>query len=134
MPSLNFGEIVVYAALTVFGILAIFEVRKGKRQKPKKPQHTQMESTGPIVVDEPPSEIASPKTQTRQSSFDVLTERERQVAELAADGMSNKEIASKMSVSPYTVANHLKNVFRKLRVNSRVELSRRLQHLADSEQ
>ena len=131
MPTLNFGDIAAYAILTVFGMLIVLEVRgKRKRQGSNRPKHTQMESTAPIVVDEPAAKIASPKTQPRQNSFDVLTEREHEVATLAASGMSNKEIALRMSVSPHTVANHLKNVFRKLRVNSRGELSQRLQHLA----
>ena len=51
-----------------------------------------------------------------------LTARERQVAGLAADGMSNREIAEELVVTVKTVEWHLKHSYRKLGVKSRVEL------------
>lgn len=55
-----------------------------------------------------------------------LSPRERQVAELAADGRSNKEIAAELFLSPDTVKKHLQAVMRKLDVRTRAGLSRRL--------
>jgi DNA-binding CsgD family transcriptional regulator len=55
-----------------------------------------------------------------------LTPRERRVAELAANGMSNPEIAMALYISRKTVEAHLRNVFRKLEVSSRDELVRDL--------
>ena len=55
-----------------------------------------------------------------------LTATERQVAELVADGLSNREVASRLYVTQKTVEFHLRNVFRKLGVRSRTELARTL--------
>ena len=55
-----------------------------------------------------------------------LTETERRVAELAAQGSANKEIASALFVSEHTVAAHLTHVYRKLGVRSRAALAHRL--------
>jgi DNA-binding CsgD family transcriptional regulator len=53
-----------------------------------------------------------------------LTPMERQVAELARQGLSNKDIAVQCWVSHRTVAFHLRNVFTKVGVSSRGELAR----------
>ena len=53
-----------------------------------------------------------------------LTPMELQTAQLGAQGMSNKEIAAQLWISPRTVAFHLRNVFTKTGITSRGELSR----------
>lgn len=58
---------------------------------------------------------------------DVLTASERRVAELAAAGVSNKEIAQSLFVTLRTVEMHLSNAYTKLEIRSRIELSRALQ-------
>jgi DNA-binding NarL/FixJ family response regulator len=50
-----------------------------------------------------------------------LTSREAEVLELLAEGLSNKEIAQKMSIAAGTVRNHLVNIFQKLHVRCRTE-------------
>jgi DNA-binding NarL/FixJ family response regulator len=50
-----------------------------------------------------------------------LTSREAEILELVIEGLSNKEIAQKTSISPGTVRNHLRNIFRKLHVRGRTE-------------
>ncbi|PWU25000.1 MAG: hypothetical protein C5B48_03525 [Candidatus Rokuibacteriota bacterium] len=57
---------------------------------------------------------------------DDLTEAERRVAGLAAEGKTNKEIAAALFVTPKTVEFHLGNAYRKLGVRSRTELVHRL--------
>lgn len=59
----------------------------------------------------------------------ALTSRERQVAELAADGVRSREIADRLYLSPRTVENHLQRVYAKLGVNGRVELAPALRSL-----
>jgi DNA-binding CsgD family transcriptional regulator len=54
---------------------------------------------------------------------DSLTRSERTVAEFAVEGLSNKEIAARLSLSQRTVGNHLHQVYRKLGVGSRRELT-----------
>ena len=55
---------------------------------------------------------------------DDLTAQERQIALLAADGLSNPEIGARLFLSPRTVEWHLRNVFSKLGIRSRRELGR----------
>jgi DNA-binding CsgD family transcriptional regulator len=62
----------------------------------------------------------------RASSRDELTPTERQVAELAAEGKTNREIAAALFMSANTVNANLKRVYRKLGLRSRTELAARL--------
>jgi DNA-binding CsgD family transcriptional regulator len=54
----------------------------------------------------------------------AMTKSELAVAQLAADGLTNRDIAGRLFVSPHTVNTHLRQVFAKLEVNSRVALAR----------
>ncbi len=67
----------------------------------------------------------------RPSTTDELTPTERRVAELAADGLANKEIASTLFVSVRTVEEHLKKTYAKLGIRSRTQLARRLSESRD---
>ena len=58
------------------------------------------------------------------SGIDSLTASERRVAELASQGLSNREIAQTLFVTNRTVEGHLTNVYRKLRLDSRADLVR----------
>jgi DNA-binding CsgD family transcriptional regulator/tetratricopeptide (TPR) repeat protein len=56
--------------------------------------------------------------------WESLTDTERAVAELVAQGLTNQRAADRMYISTHTVAHHLRQAFRKLRIGSRVELAR----------
>ncbi|MDR9373156.1 helix-turn-helix transcriptional regulator, partial [Conexibacter sp. JD483] len=57
---------------------------------------------------------------------DELTDAERRVVELAVTGMTNREVAAALFLSPKTVEAHLARVYRKLGIRSRAELGSRL--------
>jgi DNA-binding CsgD family transcriptional regulator len=57
---------------------------------------------------------------------DDLTAQERQIAEMARDGLSNPEIGARLFLSPRTVEWHLRKVFGKLGIRSRYELANAL--------
>jgi DNA-binding CsgD family transcriptional regulator len=58
------------------------------------------------------------------AGIESLTERELEVAHLVVERMTNPEIAARLYLSHKTVQTHLRNIFRKLDVSSRVELAR----------
>jgi DNA-binding CsgD family transcriptional regulator len=53
-----------------------------------------------------------------------LTAQELQIAQFVASGLSNREVAAQLFLSPRTIAFHLRNIFRKLGINSRTQLAR----------
>jgi DNA-binding NarL/FixJ family response regulator len=55
-------------------------------------------------------------------SYDLLTEREREVLQLLAEGKSNKEAAAVMNLSPYTIDTHRTNLMQKLGLHNTAEL------------
>ena len=61
---------------------------------------------------------------TAGHGFDVLTEREREVLTLIAQGLSNQDIADQLVISAKTVNRHRENIMAKLNLHSRVELVR----------
>ncbi|MFY9887425.1 MAG: helix-turn-helix transcriptional regulator, partial [Streptosporangiaceae bacterium] len=54
----------------------------------------------------------------------ALTDSELAVARLVVEGLTNREVAERLFVSHHTVSAHLRHVFAKVSVNSRVELAR----------
>jgi DNA-binding NarL/FixJ family response regulator len=64
--------------------------------------------------------FAAPRREAPQL-FPTLTEREREILRLLAQGKSNPGIAAELFLSPKTVANHLSNIFGKLQVADRAE-------------
>ena len=66
--------------------------------------------------------LVSPKRP--DAGWEALTDSELAVVRLVAEGMTNREVASQLYVSPHTVSTHLRHAFSKLGINSRVDLTR----------
>ncbi len=59
--------------------------------------------------------------------MDLLSQREREVASLAASGLTSRVISQRLSIAERTVENHLQRAFTKLGVRSRAELAMALE-------
>jgi DNA-binding NarL/FixJ family response regulator len=70
----------------------------------------------------PPPPLLSPRRATRKS-FGGLTEREREVAALVAQGKSNRALADELVVSERTIAKHVENILSKLGFSSRAQIA-----------
>jgi two-component system, NarL family, nitrate/nitrite response regulator NarL len=62
-------------------------------------------------------ELRTPRT----SPYDELTEREREVLELVAEGLSNHEVGERLGLAEKTIKHYMTNILGKLQVRSRVE-------------
>lgn len=63
----------------------------------------------------------SDKKEEEKPKFQALTEQERKILTLVAEGASNKDIAAELSLSERTIKNYLSIIFQKLQVNNRTE-------------
>lgn len=66
---------------------------------------------------------AVPPRRTGRRDLAVLSVREREIAELAGQALTNQQIAGRLGRSPHTVNYHLRQIFQKLGITSRVELA-----------
>jgi RNA polymerase sigma factor (sigma-70 family) len=57
-----------------------------------------------------------------QDSYDLLTDREKEVLQLLAEGRSNKEVATLLNLSPYTVETHRTRIMQKLNLHSTADI------------
>ncbi len=61
-------------------------------------------------------------TKKRDEAFEQLTDREKEIVRMVAEGLSTKQIAEKLFLSPHTISTHRKNALKKLNVGSVPEL------------
>ncbi|HEY3089223.1 MAG TPA: LuxR C-terminal-related transcriptional regulator [Jatrophihabitantaceae bacterium] len=71
-------------------------------------------------------ELQRDRSEISSETLMARTPRERDVARHVVDGLSDREIAERLFLSPYTVSQYVKRIYRKLDVSSRVSLSRLL--------
>lgn len=105
------GEIVaaveaVAAGLFAFGADAFAALLSASSRASEEPAAGQTTEDGP-----PPA----------GTELDAITPREREVLDMLAEGLSNKEIAWRMKISGHTVKSHVASIFAKLNVSTRTE-------------
>lgn len=111
-------------------LLVLGEVRR--RAKQKRPARDTLDQAA-AIFDELGTPIWSARARAslarisgRSASADELTETERQVAQLAARGRTNREVAEALFISQKTVEANLSRAYRKLNITSRRQLAERL--------
>jgi DNA-binding CsgD family transcriptional regulator len=93
--------------------LAIPELRDMKMQPGLERALALRENVAPVLA----------KALARESASDVLTAREREIAGLMADGLSNHDIAERLVISEGTVEVHVKHILAKLGFRSRAQVA-----------
>lgn len=78
----------------------------------------------PMLAERAMDAIFQNAAQPTLDAYDTLTERERLILQLAAEGLSNPEIATKLFISPRTAETHRANLMRKLSLHSQTDLVR----------
>jgi DNA-binding NarL/FixJ family response regulator len=73
------------------------------------------------LEEEPTGGVAAETSRTNAAA--ALTNREREIAELVAAGLTNKAIASKLVISPRTVETHVEHILIKLGFNTRIQVA-----------
>ncbi len=76
-----------------------------------------------VANDDAAAAASRPPAAGRDRERSPLSQREREIVALVAQGFKNKEMAEKMFISEQTVKNHLHNIFDKLGVSDRLELA-----------
>jgi DNA-binding CsgD family transcriptional regulator len=79
--------------------------------------------TGSAPTKYPLANVPRPRTSTASDPWRTLTDAELRVAELVAGGLTNRNIAEYLNLSPHTVDAHLKHIYTKLDIHSRVDLT-----------
>jgi pimeloyl-ACP methyl ester carboxylesterase/DNA-binding CsgD family transcriptional regulator len=77
----------------------------------------------PASAGAPVAALVAARTRRPVIGWEALTDAERRVVQLVAEGFANREVADRLYLSRYTVETHLKHVFVKLGVSSRAELA-----------
>ena len=65
------------------------------------------------------------------TGWESLTKSERAVAELVAEGLTNREVGQRLFISPHTVNTHLRHTFQKLDVSTRTALAAKVSRTRD---
>jgi DNA-binding CsgD family transcriptional regulator len=103
------------------------EDRRVDARAPLRSAHAMFVTMGmEAFADRARTELVATGEQVRKHTVEtraVLTAHERQIAQLASEGLSNPKIAARMFLSSRTIEWHLRNVFTKLGIRSRRELA-----------
>ena len=67
---------------------------------------------------------AAPSSSQDTNASSLLSERETEILVLVADGLTNPQVAQRLYLSPRTVGQHLRSIYRKLGVSSRAAAAR----------
>jgi DNA-binding CsgD family transcriptional regulator/DNA polymerase III delta prime subunit len=116
-------------------LLALGRIRRRRRQRRAAREALEQalalfeDLHAPLWATQAREELA--RVQPRRTTPDGLTDAERRIAHLTAGGLTNREVAAALFVSPRTVEATLARVYRKLEIGSRAELGRHMAQLPE---
>ncbi|MEV8153510.1 helix-turn-helix transcriptional regulator, partial [Streptomyces fradiae] len=100
-------------------------------QRSSKPIHSPVRAHLRARADDPRARAEGPQAHAHvparpavPAGLAVLNGQEHRIVQMVAEGLTNKQIARRLEISPHTVNYHLKKLFRKVGVNSRIALLR----------
>ncbi len=125
LPLLAFLPV---ALLLLICVLLWQSNQKRVRQKGNRPAPRERTLDASIPAIQVPAPVGSIDA---SSLWQRLTAREKQVARLAARGLSNAEIAAALGIKSRTVDTHMQTIYAKLQVRSRTQLAHRYRNLVD---
>jgi DNA-binding CsgD family transcriptional regulator len=120
----NFGSTLVLALVFIAAVIVVlFWFRRSRRLRHRVDLMISraVESNSPALNPD----------RGRRWLYDTLTQREMQVARLVAQGRHNKEIARELNIAPHTVESHIRSIYEKLSIHTRVDLAREIRDLVD---
>ena len=100
-------------------IIAVESAVRGELYCPPRVAFTLLRRVGAIAL----GRATAKQSDAAPSPVDELTGREREILQLVAQGMSNKQIARQLGIEVATAKNHVHNILRKLHVHRRIEAS-----------
>lgn len=107
------GEAIIPPAMVPRLLNEFAAIAKGEKGAADAPPETPVD----VGLAAEPEETVAPE----DDSINPLTPREREVLELVAEGLTNKEIANRLTISINTVRSHLRFILDKLHINNRVQ-------------
>jgi DNA-binding NarL/FixJ family response regulator len=126
-------SLLLFALLSVtLLLLSCFWLWQSNRERVLKKGNQPLPRERTLHASIPTFRVPPPSNSAEASSlWQRLTSREKQVARLAARGLSNAEIGAELGIRARTVDAHLQSIYGKLQVRSRTQLGHRFRDLVD---
>ncbi len=106
--------------LVVLALLLLVVAARPRSESRRRASERRLDMTArPLVA---PVDDAPRRSAANPLLWSLLTKREKEVANLAARGLSDAEIAHELSIAEKTVGNHLAHIYDKLQIHSRREI------------
>lgn len=104
---------------SAFRLMNLVRVHVREHRRPRTEVHQRLVAGGPGY-----SAVIDVVREVPERHREPLTARQREVAELVANGLTNRAIAHQLGISEWTAVNHVRQVLRRLEFSSRVEVAR----------
>jgi DNA-binding NarL/FixJ family response regulator len=118
MPPISIDTLILLTPVLIV-VCGFALLRQSTQHNRSSQRHARNQQFHKRIQDHEPDDLAR---------LNELTDREREIAELASRGWRKRKIAESLHLSENTVSSHLRNIFRTLDVHSKAELAARYRH------